>query len=232
MREVSPNRAASVASGQRHPRLHSAVSGLARRGWLVACLLAAAAGVLAIGLERVEALGTVTTLRTPQSFASIADRAKRSRALLSEAGKVITHARCVNCHPAGDSPLQGNGQPHLPSVVRGGDGLGAVGMRCNTCHQTENYAPSRVPGHPKWQVAPIQMAWQARSLGQICEQIKDPGRNGGKTLAQLHEHMAHDTLVGWAWNPGAKRQPAPGTQEQFGALIAAWIETGAECPTP
>ena len=47
------------------------------------------------------------------------------------------------------------------------------------------------------------MAWQqqARSA-QICEQIKDPARNGGKTLAQIQEHMAHDSLVGWGWRPG------------------------------
>ena len=76
------------------------------------------------------------------------------------------------------------------------------------------------------------MAWQGRSLGQICKQLKDLKRNGGKTLSQLHEHMAKDTLVGWAWTPGAERNPAPGTQEQFGALIGAWIETGAECPPP
>jgi hypothetical protein len=66
---------------------------------------------------------------------------------------------------------------------------------------------------------------------QICQQIKDPKRNGGKTLAAIHEHMANDTLVGWGWAPGGQREPAPGTQEQFGALIAAWIATGAQCPT-
>ena len=75
------------------------------------------------------------------------------------------------------------------------------------------------------------MAWQGKSLAQICEQIKDPKRNGGKTLAQIHEHMAHDSLVGWGWKPGGNREPAPGTQEQFGELIEAWIATGASCPT-
>jgi hypothetical protein len=74
------------------------------------------------------------------------------------------------------------------------------------------------------------MAWQGRSLGAICGQIKDPERNGGKTLAELHEHMAEDDLVGWGWAPGAGRTPVPGTQEGFGRLIAAWIETGAVCP--
>jgi hypothetical protein len=174
-----------------------------------------------------------STLRTPASFNSVTDTAERSRALFKEAGKVITHARCINCHPAGDMPSQGDeAKPHLPAVVRGADGHGAVGMRCNTCHQVENYEPARVPGHPQWAVAPLEMAWQGRTLGQICEQLKDPKRNGGKTLAQIHEHMAHDTLVGWAWKPGAARAPAPGTQEQFAALIGAWIDSGAACPPP
>jgi hypothetical protein len=42
--------------------------------------------------------------------------------------------------------------------------------------------------------------------------------------------MAHDALVGWAWRPGADRAPAPGTQAELGALIQAWIDSGAECP--
>lgn len=172
-------------------------------------------------------------LRTAASFARIKPTVERSLALFAEAGKVITDARCINCHPAGDTPSQGETlSPHLPAVVRGDDGHGAIGLRCNTCHQSENYEPSRVPGHPQWALAPIQMAWQGRTLGQICEQLKDPTRNGGKTLAQLHEHMAHDSLVGWAWHPGSTRRPAPGTQAQFGELISAWIETGAECPKP
>jgi hypothetical protein len=42
--------------------------------------------------------------------------------------------------------------------------------------------------------------------------------------------MAHDELVAWGWNPGAGRQPAPGNQKQFGEIIKAWIDAGAECP--
>jgi hypothetical protein len=172
------------------------------------------------------------TLKAPRAFDGIGNRAERSRALFVEAGKVILGARCVNCHPAGDTPSQKEGQPHLPAVVRGEDGFGAVGLRCYTCHQTENYEPSRVPGAPKWHVAPIEMAWQGRTLPQICEQLKDPKRNGGKTLAQIHDHMANDPLVGWAWKPGSTRTPSPGTQAELGALIGAWVETGAECPKP
>ena len=43
--------------------------------------------------------------------------------------------------------------------------------------------------------------------------------------------MAKDELVGWAWKPGVGREPAPGTQAAFGALVKAWAESGAACPT-
>lgn len=170
------------------------------------------------------------TLRTPASFQAIGDKKARSRALFVEAGKVLQHARCVNCHPSGDQPMQGNGEPHLPGVVRGDDGFGATALRCNTCHQAENYEASGVPGHPKWHVAPLEMAWEGKSLSEICAQLKDPARNGNKDLAAIHEHSASDTLVGWGWAPGKDREPAPGNQLRFGELIKAWIDTGAECP--
>ena len=170
-------------------------------------------------------------LQTPDSFSAIADKTERSRALFVEAGKVIQSPRCLNCHPASERPTQGaDMHPHSPLVVRGADDKGAIGMRCTTCHQSANFEPSGLPGHPLWHVAPKSMAWQQRSLAQICSQIKDPRRNGGKSLPQIHEHMASDSLVGWGWQPGGTREPAPGTQAQFGALIGAWIESGAACP--
>ncbi|MEX1060963.1 MAG: Isoquinoline 1-oxidoreductase subunit [Methyloceanibacter sp.] len=172
-------------------------------------------------------------LKPVSSFAGIKNENERSLALFDEAVKVITHPRCVNCHPAGNRPLQGmDGHPHLPLVVRGADGHGAVGMKCTNCHGPANYDPARVPGHVLWHVAPIEMAWEGKSLGGICEKIKDPKRNGGKTMEELVHHMAEDSLVGWGWNPGAGREPAPGTQEEFGALVAAWAESGAACPAP
>ena len=74
------------------------------------------------------------------------------------------------------------------------------------------------------------MAWYGKSPAEVCAQIKDHERNGGRTLAEIHEHMAEDSLVGWGWHPDAGRTPVPGTQARFGELIKAWIETGAECP--
>ncbi len=175
--------------------------------------------------------GSVGTLKPVSAFDGIADKNMRAVALFDEAGKVLLHPRCVNCHPAGERPTQGEDRhPHQPLVVRGDDGLGAIGMRGTTCHGQQNFDPAGVPGHPTWHLAPIEMAWAGKSLAQICEQIKDPKRNGGRTMEELVHHMAEDSLVGWGWHPGAGREPAPGTQQEFGALIRAWVENGAACP--
>ena len=40
-----------------------------------------------------------------------------------------------------------------------------------------------IPGHPRWGLAPIEMAWEGKTPGEICRQIKDPARNGGRDLA-------------------------------------------------
>lgn len=173
---------------------------------------------------------TTETLKPVSAFDGIADRTQRSVALFMEAGKVLLHPRCVNCHPAGDRPTQRNGHPHQPLVMRGPDGHGAVGMRCTTCHGKANFDPGGVPGNPHWHLAPLEMAWQGKSLPEICAQIKDRQRNGNKSLADLIHHMGEDPLVGWAWKPGADRAPPPGTQEQFRLLIKAWVETGGGCP--
>jgi len=171
------------------------------------------------------------SLASPNGFASIADTAKRSAAMFVELGKVLTHPRCVNCHPAGDRPRQGDtARLHQPPVERGADGHGLPAMRCSICHQQANFDPARVPGHPEWHLAPREMAWEGKTLAEICAQIKDPARNGGRLLEELVHHIGTDTLVGWAWAPGFGRQSAPGTQKQAGALVEAWVKTGAECP--
>ena len=198
----------------------------AKRLALLASLTAALALTLMTDVDSAEPLAT------PESFARIGDAAARSAALFTEAGKVLTSPRCVNCHPAGDRPLQGDaGRLHQPPVERGLDGFGAVTMRCASCHRGANFDPVGVPGHPHWHLAPSEMAWQDKTLGEICVQIKDPARNGGRSLEQILTHLATDSLVGWAWAPGFGRKPAPGTQAELGALIEAWVKTGAVCPT-
>ncbi len=200
------------------------------------CLVVAAGAML----TPVSIAQTSNSLRSVESFQSISDERARSVALFVEAGKVIQHPRCVNCHPATERPLQGMTMHlHQPPVFRGEGGMGLVGMQCNTCHSEQNTPVigqadtlKSIPGNPAWHLAPIEMAWEGKTLGQICVQLKDPKRNGDKTMEEIVEHMAHDDLVGWGWQPGNGREPVPGTQEEFGKLIQAWVNTGAACPSP
>jgi hypothetical protein len=175
----------------------------------------------------------MNSLASPESFAGIADVDQRSAAMFTELGKVLTNPRCVNCHPASDRPHQGDeSRLHQPPVTRGADGHGAEGTRCSICHQAANFDPGRVPGHPEWHLAPREMAWEGKTVAEICAQLKDPARNGGRKVEDLIHHIGTDTLVGWAWHPGFGRSPAPGTQAQAGALVEAWVKTGAACPAP
>lgn len=189
------------------------------------------AAAAAVSLVTGYAVSASGTLASPESFASITDTEQRSAAYFTELGKVLTHQRCVNCHPSGDHPRQGDSRrPHQPPVARGADGHGLPAMRCSNCHGAANYEPGRIPGHPEWQLAPRSMGWEGKTIAEICQQIKDPARNGGRKAEDLIHHIGEDTLVGWAWAPGYGREPAPGTQKQAGALVEAWVKTGAACP--
>lgn len=189
------------------------------------------AAVVALAILATAGTAVANDLAAPESFSKITDEAARSAAMFSELGKVLTSPRCVNCHPAGDRPHQGDqARLHQPPVERGVDGKGTPTMRCSSCHQAANFDPGRVPGHPEWHLAPLEMAWQGKTVAEICQQIKDPARNGGRAVDALIDHIGKDTLVGWAWAPGFGRTPAPGTQAQAGALVKAWVDSGAACP--
>jgi hypothetical protein len=200
----------------------------------------AVGAVAACGLLAPVAFGSSVSqnkseLRSPSDFANIGDKTERSRAIFSEIGKLLTNPRCMNCHPAGERPLQGNDQhAHMPPVWRGENGH--LATDCSGCHTEQNMtlheaaSYQSIPGHSRWGLAPLSMAWEGKSIGAICRQLKDIERNGGRNLAMVQDHVAHDDLVGWAWHPGEGRDPAPGSQEAAGQLMQAWIDSGAECP--
>jgi hypothetical protein len=170
-------------------------------------------------------------LRPAATFADIADTQARSIALFEEAAKVVQHPRCMNCHPVGDRPRQTDlRRPHQPLVVRGKDGHGGPGMTCATCHGGANFDPARVPGDQHWALAPASMAWEGKTLGEICGQLKDLRRTGGRDIAAILKHVTSDSLVLWAWQPGPGRTPAPGSNAEFAKLLSAWAESGAHCP--
>lgn len=166
----------------------------------------------------------INGLRPSVAFAGIADRAERSRAVFAEASRVFLSPRCANCHPADDSPRQGDLHAlHDPPVVRGPADRGVPGMQCATCHQDANVELARVPGAPDWHLAPVRMAWLGKTAAELCTQLQ-------KESDGIVEHVGHDKLVAWGWKPGSGREPAPGSAAVLADLMQAWIDTGAECP--
>lgn len=149
--------------------------------------------------------------------------------------KVLMSPRCLNCHPAGDVPLQGDdGQLHTMSPQRGKNGKGIYAMKCSNCHQPTNIAGLNTPpGNPNWHLPPadMKMVFQGRTPNQLAKQLVDPKRNGHKTMTQLLEH-ANDTLVKAGWNPGEGRTTPPLTYEAFHKAWTTWIKTGAYAPKP
>jgi len=148
---------------------------------------------------------------------------------------VIRNPRCMNCHSTGDFPRQGDdGHPHAMNVRRGPDGKGVTAEKCSTCHQDHNLdAPHLPPGAPNWHLPPrdMPMIWQGLTDRGICEQLKDPGRNGHRSMEQIVEHFTTDKLVAWGWNPGPGRAAVPMSREEFAAKVKEWASKGAACPT-
>jgi hypothetical protein len=153
-------------------------------------------------------------------------------ALFDPVASVVMHPRCLNCHQD-ESPRQTDAAYlHRPLVVRGKDGHGVPAQPCQTCHQATNTADGFVPGVATWQLAPLSMLWEGRTKSQICEQLKDPARNGGRhTGEEVIEHMKADPLVLWAWNPGAGRTTPPLSHEKLVEALEAWVSAGMPCPS-
>ncbi|MBO9203691.1 MULTISPECIES: c-type cytochrome [Niastella] len=147
--------------------------------------------------------------------------------------QVLKSPRCMNCHPAGDIPLQGDDSHlHTMSPIRGKDGKGVYAMKCSNCHQPTNSAGLNTPpGNPKWGLPPddMKMIFEGKSPRELALQIMDYKRNGHKNKAQLLEH-ARDTLVKAGWNMGAGRKPPPLSYKEFVAAWDKWINNGGVAP--
>jgi mono/diheme cytochrome c family protein len=174
-----------------------------------------------------------------------------SRAAFMQAYKVFMHPRCVNCHPVGDAPLQGeDSRPHtFFRLRRGVDGQGVFTVKCVNCHQVQNQqGPHMPPGagyplkdvaenparraEPRWHLpsAAMPMIFENRTPGQLCRQLLDQKKNGGLTAEQLVEHVNHDPLVLWGWNPGEGRSTPPLSHEEFVGKVREWVNKGGACP--
>jgi hypothetical protein len=163
--------------------------------------------------------------------ASAEDRA--AAAAFEKASTVLLHPRCVNCHPAGERPLVGDrSRPHPMHVERGAQGVGKNGLWCTNCHQEKNLPGDLPPGAPEWQLPPADnpMVFEKKTPRQLCEQLKDPARNGSRSPAEIVEHVREAPLVLWGWHPGDGRTPVSLPHEEFVKLMNEWAEKGAACP--
>ena len=75
----------------------------------------------------------------------------------------------------------------------------------------------------------------AKTGAQYCDTLKDRLRNGNRDLHDLIEHVTHDPLILWAWQPGvrwngeARTTPAI-SHEEFVNAMKRWVSAGAPCP--
>jgi hypothetical protein len=152
---------------------------------------------------------------------------------------VFQHPRCQNCHIPGDAPLQfDDGRPHGQNVQRGAFGLGVPGLPCSTCHARQNppagYGPNMPPGAPSWHMPrpTTRMVFIGLSPAELCAAIKNPKNTGGRGLPAMLDHLAHDPLVRWGWDPGVGRASVPVPQAQLLTAFQAWMDAGAPCPKP
>lgn len=157
-----------------------------------------------------------------------------SKAAFLAAYPVFMHARCMNCHPAGDTPLIGDAsQLHPQNVKRGSDGRGRYAMRCGNCHQLEHLRGENMPpGHPNWHLPPadMPMVFEGRTAAQLARQFKDPKQNGGKTLAEILKHVEEDSLVLVCWKKSDGRSLPPLDHKEFARHFREWVEKGAAIP--
>jgi mono/diheme cytochrome c family protein len=148
--------------------------------------------------------------------------------------RVLQSPRCMNCHPVGDRPLQGDAsRPHKMFISRKSV---EAGLACSACHQERNSETLGIvggpPGAPHWGLPPAEtpMVFQGKTVHALCEQLKDPAQTNGKDLPALLHHVAEDKLVLWGWSPGGKRKPPPVPHDQFVTAFRTWVASGGACP--
>ncbi len=136
---------------------------------------------------------------------------------------VLKDPRCINCHPVGDRPMQGDdNRLHGFGVERE--------RNCNACHGEENKIRPDIPGAPHWALAPRSMGWYGLSDVEIGKRLLDMEMNRNRTPADLVHHMTNDALVLWGWQPGVSRKPVQVPFDEFELALHTWLENGAHIP--
>ena len=153
--------------------------------------------------------------------------------------QVTSHPRCSNCHVGADNrpmwsgPSYGKTRPHGMNVQAGESRIGAETIPCSTCHierDSLNDMPHAAPQVAMaWQLAPVEAEWFGKSSTEVCNQLRDPERNDGRTFLDIAGHLDHDLILHWAWNPGGSREPAPFSLQEHVDDVLAWGVAGMPC---
>ena len=158
-------------------------------------------------------------------------REQESKDAFIAAYKVFMHPRCMNCHPAGDIPLQGDdSRLHPQGVKRGVDGKGLFALKCKNCHQDSHVAGEHMPpGHAGWHLPPasLKMVFEGKTPKQLAMHFKDPKFTGFKTMDKMLEHVEKEPLVTNSWTYG---NPPPLSHHEFVEKVKEWIDKGAAIP--
>ncbi|MCG6901339.1 MAG: hypothetical protein LJE68_01535 [Rhodobacter sp.] len=153
--------------------------------------------------------------------------------------EVTSHPRCSNCHvgernrPMWSGPSYGKTQVHGMNIIAGESRIGAEFLPCATCHaasETGNDVDHAAPQvDDDWRLAPVEAQWFGKSSVEICNQLRDPARNGERSFMDLARHLDHDVILHWAWKPGGSRQPAPYSLQEHVNDILTWGVAGQPC---
>jgi len=167
-----------------------------------------------------------------------ADRSPRD--LRPRSASLLTHPRCMNCHPAGEHPpagrrpsraqARGMAQRHRQFRPRP---CGGMPHRTQTCPCMRPRLTRAFPAIPRWGVgAAVDGLGRARGIGgHLPTAERHRTQRPARDLALLQEHIAKDDLGGHGAGPpapAAKQRPA--RRKPPGQLVQAWIDSGAECP--
>lgn len=131
-------------------------------------------------------------------------------------------------------PSYGETRPHGMRIRGGESRIGAEFLLCSTCHSLSDVPQPIAHAAPRvgtsWQLAPIEADWFGRTSEEICGQLRDPARNGGRAYLELAEHLGHDLVLHWAWSPGRGREPAPYSLEDHIMDLHMWGASGQPRP--
>lgn len=154
--------------------------------------------------------------------------------------EVASHPRCSNCHVGADhipmwsGPSYGETRSHGMNINAGESRIGAETLQCSTCHAYNEHAYDIPHAAPQvamnWMLPPVEAEWFDKAAVYICNQLRDPQRNGGRDMMDLAAHLDHDLILHWAWSPGGGREPAPYSLQEHVDDILTWGVAGMPCP--